>query len=332
MSDENIPVAAPGFEEIRLEPPDLPTEPVQGAEVDPQWLREHVDHVREADARIAEEREAASTAELLTRIRTVAEREIAEWQALPCQGELEHIARCSDEFAAMCARRQDCRCPRVVVEAQRKREEHRLDGEYLHLANDLGIPEHVLDLFYSGKLHETEACKRLRSAWPDFDRVVESSRPIERRRRPPTRPTIVVLSGGVGTGKSCAAVLWAIRRHARFLAADAFARLSPYSAAWDVYANWPAIVLDDLGREFLDQRGFFQSSLDSLVDRRYSRALDMLITTNLRGKRRNPEKPVTPDDPPQFAERCGARVVDRLKEVGKFLTVAGPSLRPRRTA
>lgn len=330
MSDENG-VAARGFEEIRLEP-QPPMEPVQGPSVDNEWLREHVEHVREADARQAEERDALSTAELLTQLRTMAEREIAQWRALPCQGEVEHVADCADAFAATCEHRDDYRCPRRLAAEQRRKEDRRLDREYLHFSKDLGVPEHILDLFYDGKLHETEACKRLRSAWPDFDQVVARQHELERRRRPPTRPTIVILSGGLGTGKTCAAALWAIRREATFMTADAFARLSPYSAAWDAYANWPAIVLDDLGREYLDPRGFFQSSLDSLVDRRYSRALDLLITTNLRGKRRHPDKPVTPDDPPQFAERCGARVVDRIKEVGKFLTVAGPSLRPRRAS
>jgi hypothetical protein len=320
-----------GFEEIRLEPPDLPSEPMQGPAVDGAWLREHVERVREADARAVEEREAESTAQLLATIRETAEREIAAWRALPCLGEVEHADKCSDEFAAACAHREDYRCPRRAAAQKKRQEERRLDTEYSRFAG-LGIPEHILDLFYDGKLRETESFTRLRAIWPEFDEPQPPLRLNERRRRPPARPTIVVLSGGIGTGKSCAAAVWAMRRQARFLTADAFARLSPYTAAWDEYANWPAIVLDDLGREYLDPRGFFQSSLDSLVDRRYARALDLLITTNLRGKRRNPERPASPEDPPQFAERCGARVVDRIREVGKFLTIAGPSLRPRRVS
>ena len=332
MNEEEARVSEPALEEVRPEPPTLPSEPMQGPGVSNEWLREHVEHVRTEDARIAEEREASATAELLAPLRTMAERELELWRSLPCVGEVENVDKCTDEYAAGCLQRDDFRCPRRLVREKQQAEEKRLDREYKRLAEDLGIPEHILDLVYAGELRETESFRRLRSAWPEFDHEIGSQRQVERRRRPPERPTIVVLSGGIGTGKSCAAALWAIRRQARFLTADAFARLSPYTPAWDTYANWPAIVLDDLGREYLDPRGFFQSSLDSLIDRRYSRALDLLITTNLRGKRRQPDKPVSADDPPQFAERCGARVVDRIKEVGKFLTVAGPSLRPRRAS
>jgi hypothetical protein len=303
-----------------------------GPQVSNTWLSRHVREVRDTDARLAGERDSAATRDLMSTIQAITQREVDSWRALPCRGEVEHVTNCSDACAATCERREHPACPRITVVELRRKEQRRLDKEYDHLTGDLSVPAHILRMFYAGTLRETEAFKRLRGVWPDFDQARPSPAPVSGRRLPTTAPVIVVLSGGIGTGKSCAAGLWATRRNARFITADDFARLSPYDGGWADLANWPAVVLDDLGREYLDPRGFFQASLDSFIDRRYARELDLLITTNLAAKRRYPEKAPSAEDPPQFSERYGARVLDRIREVGRFLTVAGPSLRAKRAA
>jgi DNA replication protein DnaC len=127
---------------------------------------------------------------------------------------------------------------------------------------------------------------------------------------------VVVLSGAAGCGKTVGAARWAMDRHKRatFVRASTFAAGSRYNAEQrEAWYEAQALVLDDLGAEYLDAKGSFLVDLDELVDTYYGGMRPLVITTNCTGK--------------QFQERYGARVWDRLRECAKWISVAGESLR-----
>ena len=131
----------------------------------------------------------------------------------------------------------------------------------------------------------------------------------------------LVLSGPIGSGKTTAAAWWAMHRRpsTRFLRAAEFATMSRYDAeARQRWADARALVLDDLGTEYLDAKGSFLVDLDELVDRFYAHRRPLLITTNC-----------TRDE---FRRRYGERVYDRLRECGAWKSASGESLRRRRSS
>ena len=79
----------------------------------------------------------------------------------------------------------------------------------------------------------------------------------------------------------------------------------------------PVLVVDDLGSEYNDAKGFFSALLDEVIDCRYGAKLPTVITTNL--------------DSSGFSARYGARVVDRIREAGRFINCGNTSLRGRAT-
>ena len=98
--------------------------------------------------------------------------------------------------------------------------------------------------------------------------------------------------------------------------AAALARLDHFAdAALRPVMDVPLLVVDDLGAEYLDAKGFFGSLFDELVDCRYTSKLPTIITSNL--------------DAAGFAARYGARVVDRIREAGRFIACGNTSLRGR---
>jgi DNA replication protein DnaC len=129
---------------------------------------------------------------------------------------------------------------------------------------------------------------------------------------------IAVVSGVAGCGKTVAAAWLAMqlgnRMRPRFLRASEFARLSRYDA--EARARWadPSwLVLDDLGAEYKDAKGSFLADLDELVDVFYAGKRTLVVTTNC-----------TAGD---FATRYGERIVDRLRECGTWIAIAGGSMR-----
>lgn len=129
---------------------------------------------------------------------------------------------------------------------------------------------------------------------------------------------IAVVAGPIGTGKTVAAAWLALQQAGgsapTFLRAAEFAASSRYDA--EARARWRDstwLALDDLGAEYSDAKGSFRTDLDELVDVFYAERRTLIITTNL----------TTAD----FRSRYGERIVDRLKECGSWLTIAGRSLR-----
>jgi len=95
-----------------------------------------------------------------------------------------------------------------------------------------------------------------------------------------------ILAGAVGVGKTVAAVEW-LHLHGGanplFLRIQRFAAASRYDeqfrALWD---KATAIVIDDLGTEYADQRGNFLSNFDELIAHAHGELIPMVFTTNLK--------------------------------------------------
>ncbi len=86
----------------------------------------------------------------------------------------------------------------------------------------------------------------------------------------------------------------------------------------ELWQDANALVLDDLGAEYLDAKGSFLVDLEALVDEYYGSQRPLVITTNLTAA--------------GFKARYGARVVDRFREVGTWFSMDGASLRGKRAA
>jgi hypothetical protein len=94
-----------------------------------------------------------------------------------------------------------------------------------------------------------------------------------------TGARIVVLAGGVGVGKSVAALHWlaSSRRRPYFVEATTLAKLPPWVSDWTVADQ---CVIDDVGSESAGTNSPFQAHLDAIVAH-YHGGKRLLITTNL---------------------------------------------------
>lgn len=132
---------------------------------------------------------------------------------------------------------------------------------------------------------------------------------------------LLVLSGAAGSGKTAASCWWLMQsprgvRDPRFTTAARLARLSKFdSEAMGEVLRAGRLVIDDLAVEYSDEKGFFLSLLDEIVNERYAEKLPTLITTNI--------------DAATFKARCGERIADRVREAGRFVSLDNPSLRRR---
>ncbi len=124
-----------------------------------------------------------------------------------------------------------------------------------------------------------------------------------------------VLSGGKGTRKTGSAS-WALGQldGGAFLEASAVTRLSiEQRPKWEAIIASPLVVLDDLGTERRDEKGAFVAALSEMINAIYSQRRRLIVTCNL--------------TPKTFKETYGEREYDRLREAGKWSTVAGESVR-----
>ena len=133
----------------------------------------------------------------------------------------------------------------------------------------------------------------------------------------------LVLSADKGVGKSTAAGWWLRKTAAEAQpSTNAFRRWWPAAeiAAMDFYGDdfkrlcdCHSLVLDDLGAEYSDAKGAFQSKLDRVMDARYREYRRTIVTTNLSVK--------------GFVERYDTRIYDRMREGGVWQGISGASMR-----
>lgn len=156
-----------------------------------------------------------------------------------------------------------------------------------------------------------------RRMWPDLDALQETAAVKAVRDWRDTSKTFLVLEGGVGVGKTYAAADFAARPGGLFVKADAVARLSSFDAeGWERLYRAPALALDDLGCERLDEKGWAVGAILALIDRRYDDAARTVITTNL-----------ALDDIRERYGQDGGRLFDRLRQTAKWVRLGGQSLR-----
>ncbi len=183
--------------------------------------------------------------------------------------------------------------PDWLVEAQRK------GAEAARLAvAALELPERALALLTAGGARDTEAVQAL------------------------VKPcAITVLCGRPGCGKTVAAAKWLFDRARSTQRADGMWLTAARLARWPRYSDADMqplmlagrLVLDDLGTEYLDEKGSYMATLDELLNERYARQRPTVITTNLNAE--------------GFKARYAERIVDRIREDGRFVALASPSLR-----
>lgn len=184
--------------------------------------------------------------------------------------------------------------------------ERRADDERRELVR-CGLPLDKLRSIAAGESHDTDALAAVRKFLASESRLL-------------------VLAGGRGVGKTYAATWWATREQPppvelacgppRFVDAPALARWPRYDdERMTQLEGARALVIDDLGLEYNDRHGAFTSLLDGLVNHRYAALLPTVITTN--------------QGAAAFCKRYGERVADRIREVGRFVELHGPSLRAR---
>jgi hypothetical protein len=188
---------------------------------------------------------------------------------------------------------------------------------------EVGVPRRALDVFD----HEVQVTPALTAVKNALD--------------------MLVLLGGCGTGKTVAGVAslreyvsdprnWKPGRSGLYrgdesddlllpmwrgldpvwtTAAD-LARSNHYDRAeFERIAKASRLVIDDLGAEFNDAKGFLGSYIDEIINIRYSSDLPVVITTNL--------------DVDAFKARYGMRIIDRIREGGRFVACGAVSLRRR---
>lgn len=135
----------------------------------------------------------------------------------------------------------------------------------------------------------------------------------------------LVLSAPVGTGKSTASAWWLRevtrgsdlapdpRLVKRWWPAPEICAIDSFGAEFRSLSECEALVLDDVGAEYSDQRGALQSKLDRIIDARYREYRRTIITTNLSAN--------------DFRERYGERLFDRLREGGRWESIKAQSMR-----
>ncbi len=102
--------------------------------------------------------------------------------------------------------------------------------------------------------------------------------------RPTPAKSILILSGDQGVGKTVAACAYALQSPGswRYVRAATYQGTSRFDRAARDRLLSGSLVLDDLGAEYVDEKGSFLADLDELIDHYYSRpSRTLVITTNV---------------------------------------------------
>jgi hypothetical protein len=190
---------------------------------------------------------------------------------------------------------------RAETEGRRRRREREWEGR--------GIPERLWLM-----LHESE------SGGPGGPEGTAALAAVGKFLGPEETRTVLVLSGGVGVGKTLAAA-WGCAFHlGRFVKALDLVRAGLFP---DDRGFWPAmqraglLAIDDLGGEPLDSKGYGHVAVADLLDRRYDASRKTIVTTNL----------PRADFQARYGSSAGIRLWDRIREVGVWADLKGPSMR-----
>lgn len=198
----------------------------------------------------------------------------------------------------------------ATVAARRAEADADMKMEMRRVFGTLGVPTKDVGPLLEGKIQQTEAIVKLTQA----------------------PQGLTVLSGLPGCGKTVAASHWIYgwAMNPQNWDVDATPARLRGRMLWVTAAKlsrWPKydeeqmrkllgadrLVIDDMGVEYLDEKGAYLSLLDEVLNARYDGMRPTVMTTNL--------------DAQTFKERYGVRLADRIREVGKFIPVATESMR-----
>lgn len=191
----------------------------------------------------------------------------------------------------------DTDAARIAADQRRREIQGKREG-----LEKAGIPARILDALASGKaLRQTAALERV-TAWLASD-----------------SQDLLVLSGGVGCGKTFAAA-WACTQSRWPVFCDplTLATIRRFEGQFNAedlapLANCSLLVLDDLAAEFAGEKGSTLELVEALLTRRQARGLRTLVTTNA--------------ERAEFLRRYGTRIESRLRESGAFFSCGGDDLR-----
>lgn len=155
---------------------------------------------------------------------------------------------------------------------------------------------------------------------------------------------VLVMSGRPGCGKSVAACLWLLEGRyrpkavasrsdhvwdqevlrkvsRRWVSAVDLARAGSFGDAvedtWRPAEKAELLVVDDLGQEMLDTKGWALGNMVALLCRRFDEGLRTVVTTNMCGA----------DWKARYCSSDGGRLADRLAQGGEFWETSSSSLR-----
>lgn len=162
-----------------------------------------------------------------------------------------------------------------------------------------GAPKRAVERISMGKLDDTMAMAAMRK-WGGG--------------------AIRVLSGGVGCGKTTAAIWWLAQyggTEPLFVRANELEARGRYDH--EMRALWKgasALCIDDVGAEYADRMGNWLSLLDEIADYFHGEMRPLIVTTNIRKAE-------------VFRSRLGSRISSRIREGAGWCPVGGDDLRRR---
>jgi len=225
--------------------------------------------------------------------------EAEAWKPYACKGDDANACQLAKAYET-CDRSEQPRCPRIQAFnriARVKQEREEADRQ----ARERGVPVRCMRVLDGPSVKETAA----RSAVLEW---------INDRKLGSEMRCFLVLAGGKGCGKTLAAAEAAREHVGTFVDIGHVVRVGQYETeALSEMQTAGLLVIDDLGCEYVDAKGYFNATLDGLINARYANERATIITTNLPAK--------------AFSERYGERVADRLREAGKYVELTDLSLR-----
>jgi len=247
------------------------------------------------------------------------------------EGQEEHERRMREEPEYR-AEHERIVAERRESEASEKRREARERREAIARARrEKGIPEKFwpyLDAWRAGPVAGLAPS------------IVKAHNYVERFIAGPPAWVFLFLAGTVGTGKTSSAAWFLdapivttdrhpftdeertiVREvHGRFVTAEQLAKASTYDGKyWDEIQSTPRLVIDDLGTEQQDGKGWALANLTNLLAHRHAHGLRTVITANLTRKALEE----------RYASHDGGRLRDRFAESAWFVELTGPSQRKR---
>lgn len=176
-----------------------------------------------------------------------------------------------------------------------------------------GIPRRLWPMFHGSRLGTEEG--------PDPTAALDA---VGRFLSPSDKATILVLAGGVGTGKTVAAA-WGAAFHAgKMVKTVDLVRIGLFGDGQDKRTlrdleEARVAVIDDVGSEPQDTKGYAYAAFFDAIERRYDAGGKTILTTNL-----------TLDEFRQrYGTGVGVRFWDRIRGDARWVDIAGKSMRER---